>query len=91
MGEERVSKVIMLLFPSMVEVENTSIAIGKLQRDFMTFVLGITCDEFCVYADGTAKLAVDDLKHAIKMECERRQLVNSPRDLADAPQGCYIA
>ena len=93
MSEERDSKAIMLLFPSMIEVENTSNAIGKLQRDFMTFVLGITCEAFGVYADGTAKLAVDDLKHAIKMETERRQLalVNSPRDLADAPQGCSIA
>ena len=56
----------------------------------MAVVLGIACDEYGVYADGTAKLGLDDLKQDIKIEYEQRQMANSSSAGVEAPNGCYI-
>lgn len=88
--EERIGKAISILLPSMVEVATSQEAIGKLHKDLMAVVLGIACDEYGIYADGTAKLGLDDLKQDIKIEYERRQMANSSSAGVEAPNGCYI-
>eukprot|EP00438_Fugacium_kawagutii_P021937 Skav228278 [mRNA] locus=scaffold1313:3643:4197:+ [translate_table: standard] len=71
-NEERVAKIISLIFPPMIDLEASIGALEWKQKELMSTMLHAYCDKYGIYKDGVATLGCDEFKGHIKAELERR-------------------